>query len=475
MAIITPPKDPQYVYVPEEDGGASAADRTILSADMWIPLSSIRSPDVFMRSAVVQAVNRRSGEPTVISLARLTDYHLVISRHLVRDWSKRVREWEEVDLSQCWETVDFGSRIELRSDEQRAAWERLGPASSGILNLACGKGKTVLALHKIATRGFPAVVIVNNEGLVEQWKERALQFLDLTEDEIGVVQGPKAQWDRPLVLVMIHTLASRAEQIPMDVRKRFGTVVFDEVHHLSATTFLKTAPLFFGNRFGLTATAQREDGLEAAYYAHVGEIFHSDLQGDLTADVYFRETPFEVSEDDAHLINDRAGEFSAGKLYSYLAELPARNLMIVRMVEEALSHGRKVLVLTHSAAHPDELKRVFDTRNTKNGLTSGSISGKTDGGDRTKIIQDSAASFATFQVAREGLDVASLDTVIFATPFKAWGAFQQGKGRIERITAGKQDPIVVVLDDLKIGPCRAMCRSLRRSMRERGMRYDDVK
>jgi superfamily II DNA or RNA helicase len=274
---------------------------------------------------------------------------------------------------------------------------------------------------------------------------------------------------------MIHTLAQRADQIPMELRMRFGTVVFDEVHHLSASTFLKTAPLFFGNRYGLTATAEREDGLEGAYYAHVGEIFHSDLQGDLQATTYFKSTPFKLPPD-AWQITDRAGQFSVGKLYTYLASLPARNSQIISMALEAASTGRKVLVLTHSAEHPELLKGMFDggEGGAKN-LTSGAISGKTAGAERTQIIQQSNVSFATFQVAREGLDVAALDTVIFATPFKAWGAFQQGKGRIERKVAGKKDPIVVVLEDVGIGPCRGMCLSLRRAIAQHGMRYVDLK
>lgn len=474
MAVVTPKNNAPLIYVPEQDAGEAAKGRTVLSADMWIPLELVGDPQAVLRTAVVQTINNRTGAVQEIQLARQEPYHLVMSRHLHQDWRDKVQEWHTADLSVTWDDVDFGGRIQLRSDEQRAAWEKLGPASNGILNLACGKGKTVLALHKIALRRFPAVVIVNNEGLIDQWKERALQFLDLTEQEIGVVQGTKAQWDRPLVLAMIHTLANRADQIPMDVRKRFGTVVFDEVHHLSATTFLKTAPLFFGNRYGLTATAEREDGLEGAYYAHVGEIFHSDLQGDLNATTYFKPTPFKLAPD-AWEIMDRAGQFSVGKLYTYLASLTARNNIIISMALESAESGRKVLVLTHNAEHPEVLKNLFDRAGGAKNLTSGAISGKTSGPERTQIIQQSHVSFATFQVAREGLDVAALDTVIFATPFKAWGAFQQGKGRIERRYPGKKDPLVVVLEDSGIGPCNGMCRSLKRAIAQHGMRYVNLK
>ena len=83
-------------------------------------------------------------------------------------------------------------------------------------------------------------------------------------------------------------------------------------------------------------------------------------------------------------------------------------------------------------------------------------------------------TFATFGVAREGLDVAALDTLIFASPFKAWGAFQQGKGRIERRHKDKKTPVVIVLDDYNFGPARAMCKHLRKSIRANGFRHSDI-
>ena len=91
--------------------------------------------------------------------------------------------------------------------------------------------------------------------------------------------------------------------------------------------------------------------------------------------------------------------------------------------------------------------------------------------ERAKIIEECKVTFATFQVAKEGLDAPSLDTVIFTTPFKAWGAFQQGKGRVERKKEGKKEPVVIVLEDYNIGPASGMCRSLKKSIVAHGYKY----
>lgn len=460
-------------YLPESDDGFSLSGAVCRSASVWVPADRLTNKAAFIRAATINVVNDRTGNVTSVPLAREIGNYVVIARHFFTQegWEQKVGSWEEATLS--YESFDFGDKVKPRNKDQQSAWDAFAKQESGVLNLACGKGKTVLALKKIAQRGHPAVVIVNNSGLMDQWKERALEFLDISEDDIGIVQGPKAEWDKPLVIAMIHTLAKRADTIPVEIRSRFGTVIFDEVHHLSAATFSQTAPMFFGSRYGLTATPNREDGLEDVYYAHVGRIFYSDLAGELESEIYFKKVGTPTPTDDS-LIKDVTGEFSAGKMYKYFADHSARNTVLLRTVENALQKGRKILVLTHSKDHPEILLKKFLDSSCKERYTAGAVSGDTAGELRTKIIEGSDVTFATFGVAREGLDVAALDTLIFASPFKAWGSFQQGKGRVERRYADKKPPVVIVLDDFRIGPAGAMCKHLRKSIRANGFRYKDI-
>jgi superfamily II DNA or RNA helicase len=470
--LATKKKKP--LYLPETDSGEalSGAHR---SAWMWVPSEEIPNKKALINASKVISVNERTGETNTFSLARDLGDYVVIARHFFteEEWKEKIGKWGELRLEDSLEKFDFGDKIKPRDADQQKAWDAFKDQQFGVLNLACGKGKTVMALKKIAKRGYPAVVIVNNSGLMDQWKDRALEFLGIGEDDIGIVQGSKEEWDKPLVLAMIHTLAKRAHTIPHDVRSRFGTVIFDEVHHLSAATFSQTAPLFYGNRYGLTATPNREDGLEDVYYAHIGPIFYSDLVGDLEAQIYFKKVKTTVPKDDSR-IKDITGEFSAGKMYTYFSELGSRNREILAVVQDALGKGRKILVLTHSKDHPKVLlQKLLDTE-CMNRYTAGAVTGDTSGDMRTQVIRDSDVTFATFGVAREGLDVAALDTLVFATPFKAWGAFQQGKGRIERKSPGKKEPIVVVIDDYKFGPAGAMCRNLRRKIVANGFRHKSI-
>ena len=90
------------------------------------------------------------------------------------------------------------------------------------------------------------------------------------------------------------------------------------------------------------------------------------------------------------------------------------------------------------------------------------------------LVKNSDVTFATFQIAKEGLDVAELDTLIFATPFKSWGSFQQGKGRVERQFDNKKSPLVLVIDDIYLGAATSMCRSLKRGITQHGLQFKTV-
>jgi superfamily II DNA or RNA helicase len=174
------------------------------------------------------------------------------------------------------------------------------------------------------------------------------------------------------------------------------------------------------------------------------------------------------------VLQDKTGEFSAPKMYTYLANNEERNRKILNQIHSALKKDRKILVLAHSKAHPKILHDMFIDSERMKGYTAGVVTGDTSGAERTSIIKESDVSFATFQVAKEGLDVAELDTLIFATPFKSWGAFQQGKGRVERQFRDKKEPLVLVIDDTYIGASTSMCRALKRGITQHGLSFKAI-
>ena len=83
-----------------------------------------------------------------------------------------------------------------------------------------------------------------------------------------------------------------------------------------------------------------------------------------------------------------------------------------------------------------------------------------------RILHESNPVIGTFQLAMEGLDKPSLDTLYVTTPFSSPNGLQQAWGRIQRLYKGKQEPLVRVYEDLALKPCASSCSSLRSTLRK---------
>jgi len=448
----------QKTWFPEREPNLADPDTCYKSAWLWLPKAKVNVAGI--RAACTATTENRKGQVIPTAFYSEWDNHILVPREFV-PWDALPKP--AVDLSVTGVAVSFESSVKLRVD-QIPAWDALNATDSGILNLGCGKGKTTLGLHKAAARGRATIAIMNQGGLLDQWKKEAQTFLGLGPKDIGLIRQEKFEWDRPFVIASIQTLARRLKEgkVPWEMRTRFGTVIFDEVHHLSAPHFVLTAPLFPCVRIGLSATPHRNDGLEVIYMAHIGQIFYSDLTNAVDPNIFFVHTGTTVDMSDER-VTDCLGEFNVSKLRSFLAGNFERNALILWHVAQASLKGRRVLALSHSRKHVEALAAAVPG--------SGLITGGVPFNDRRWILRQNNVIFATNGVAEEGLDAPHLDTVMFLTPFKNWNTFQQGVGRALRIVTDKKRPVATVFWDWKIGPANAMCRSLMRALKKHGWDY----
>lgn len=353
---------------------------------------------------------------------------------------------------------------------QRDAFASFIKADRGILNLACGRGKTVIALKHMAQFHVPALVVVNNTTLIDQWEQQINRFLEV-QGGVGIVQGPPSTWvweGKGVVMAMLHSLALRYSELPEGFSKYFGNIYFDEVHHLSAEVFSRACPMFYGKRFGLTATPAREDGLELVYQYHLGQIFHKYLLQELRPKIYFLQCPVKLNVFDPLVkaeISDKNGKVSLPKLRSYLGRMEDNNNYIAREIKLVLAKGRKLLVLSHSKQQLRILHSMFPG--------SGICTGDEDPAERLRALRRCQVTFGTLQLVREGLDEDTLDTLFFITPFGSAdvmdggkNTLQQGIGRILRVRPGKKQPLAVIFDHIYIQKLHKQCGKLKTLLHE---------
>ena len=87
------------------------------------------------------------------------------------------------DKTNHGENIAVAFKGQLR-EEQRAAIASLTAHDNGILNATTAFGKTVTAIGLIAERKVNTLILVHTKTLLDQWKSRLEEFLqiDFTED-----------------------------------------------------------------------------------------------------------------------------------------------------------------------------------------------------------------------------------------------------------------------------------------------------
>jgi len=403
--------------------------------------------------------------PDTLELWDETRHHIIVPREFIDSAHYHEFGFDFVDhRPQKYPYADIQDNIGLRDEDQVAAFRALVENNGGTLNLSCGKGKTVLALKLAGKFKVPTIIIVNTTALLEQWKQEVSKFLDVRS--IGVVQGDQLDWEHPIVIAMVQTLSFNRERWPMDFRRHFGLIFYDEGHHMSAPVFVRSADLFFGRRYCLTATATRTDGLQKIYQHHLGRVIHKNLSQELIPDTYFYRLKWEFDERYKMRVVDSNGEISIPRVRTYLGELDWRNDLIYKHAVQDLREGRRLLILSHSVKHVDRLAELF--RKKAFGSVPGIITGDTPQEDRMRLLHNSNPVLGTFQLAREGLNKPSLDTLYITTPFSNPNDLQQSWGRIQRKDPNKKKPIVRVYEDLAFACTERSCRSLRGHLNNMG-------
>jgi len=396
-----------------------------------------------------------------------TATHLVVPRATIpyEEWGGLPFTVENTAFADFPEVRGVDLTFPLR-DEQRPAWKALVEGGSGILCLACGKGKTVVALHAWAAVGHPMMVVVDNSSLLDQWRERVLEHTNVNEENIGIIKEGQLDWDKPIVIASMQTLFRRVEngEWPEEAARHFGIICYDEVQVLGAQKFNLTANLGHGHRWGLSATWKRSDGLTAMYQNHLGPVLYTDLEQEITPDVFFIRTGRKWGTANDAASRDVRKEFNIGKFYVELTNDDGRNDLIVDLCDQALSDGHQILALSHSRDH-------IETLGERYGGKSAAIHGGVPWQKRKGMLDENDLVFAVTSLAYKGLDKPALTVLMVLTPLKDLNWVQQMTGRVQRETEDKKHAMVIVLLDENVHYAQSMCRRMMAVFTEHGIPF----
>lgn len=339
-----------------------------------------------------------------------------------------------------------------------------------IIRSGTGSGKTTALLAAVVEIGLPALVIVSDGRLFEQWLERIGNEL---QPSIAVGKIGRGKFTiGPITVAMQQTLWRLTPKKRDEVRAAFGVVIADECHLFAARTFLTVIDgLPARYRVGASAQEKRRDGREFLLYDVFGRVVvdisqRALVDAGITREVEVRIIPTDFRADwyvqqrrqyscphgdvdhfqQCKLCgwNMRRGAAPTPNYHALLDEMCGdddRQLLAVNPPHDesvsVMAQSRPVLLMSHRRAHCKELARY------RSGATV--LGGDADAESVISALRRGELRWVagTVQAIGTGIDLPGVQDGVLATPIgNNPGVWQQLRGRFCR-NEGTRDRAVL--------------------------------
>jgi hypothetical protein len=356
------------------------------------------------------------------------------------DFVKELRPYQMKIIDVYLNHVQAAAQAAAGAAAQAAA-QATAAGGGGILEVPCGKGKTVMALSIISKLRKKTLILVHKEFLMNQWIERITEFMPSAR--VGKIQGPVFDVaGNDIVIGMIQTMHSR--DFEASAFEPFGLTVIDEVHRIGSEEFSKTLfKVVTPYMLGISATVERKDRLTKILYMNIGPKIYSEERTDEDV-VNVRAITYKTNDSEFNTTEyDFRGSPKYSTMISKLCAFGPRSDFIVRVIADLQTEHphKQIMVLAHNR---DLLTYLYDSIRHKISNADETV-GYYVGGMKEKdlkVTEGRRIVLATYAMAAEALDIKTLSTLIMATPKTD---IEQSVGRILR--AKGQNPIVVDILD----------------------------
>ena len=347
--------------------------------------------------------------------------------------------------------VNYNASINLYPYQEKAV-NSLVRAQGGILQSKAGSGKTRMGIALICALGRKTLWLTHTNELLNQSYNAAAEFID--KKLLGKITAGKMNISEGITFATVQTL-SKADLNAL--RYEWDMVVVDECHRCAgtvnkATMFSKVLNnLAARYKYGLSATPHRADGLIKCTYALVGGISYKvpdECANTMRVEIQKKNTGIQQNRK----CLDTDGTLIYARLINYLAEHEERNKQICRDIDKLVVRGHSIILLSDRVEHLNTICNMLSNVMVEREVVV--LHGKVKKQDREQALEDMRSKekhilLATYQLAKEGLDVPCLDRLLLATPVKDYAIVVQSVGRIARVCEGKGTPVVYdYVDDI---------------------------
>lgn len=318
----------------------------------------------------------------------------------------------------------------------------------GILQSPAGSGKTQMGIALACALGVKTLWLTHTKDLLNQSLTRAEQYID--HSLLGTITEGKVNIGAVMTFATIQTMC----KVDLDLyRDEWDCIIVDECHRVSGTPTAVTQfskvlnALRARHKYGLSATVHRADGLIKATYAMLGEVVWTVPDEAVKSRVMnVSIAPKGTGVGMSHKFLNTDGTINYSRMITYLTEQEDRNQLILQDLLANRNHYN--LVLSERVAHLQTLYDMLPPKlKAQATVIDGKMTTKALKAEREQAIEDMRTGkkhylFATYSLAKEGLDIPRLDRLYLTTPQKDYAVIVQSVGRVARVFEGKETPLV---------------------------------
>ena len=342
--------------------------------------------------------------------------------------------------------VEYNAEVNLY-DYQEIAVQHMYNTGYGILQSPAGSGKTQMGIALAVKLGKKCLWLTHTQDLLKQSYDRASQYID--KSLLGTITAGKVNIGSGITFATVQTLA---KQDLTQYKYMFDVVIVDECHRVAGTPTAMTqfskviSNLACRHKYGLSATVHRADGMIKCAYMLVGDVKYI--------------VPDEAVKDKVMAVNieridtncdipmsalDTDGTINYTKLITSLSSSTKRNDIIYDKLMKNSAHYNLIL-----SDRLDQLYYLYNqmppTLQEQSAVIDGKMTSKKAKAEREQAIDDMRSGkkhflFASYKLAKEGLDIPRLDRLHLVTPQKDYAIIVQSVGRIARTFEGKEEPV----------------------------------
>ena len=334
------------------------------------------------------------------------------------------QDYEIVDKREVIK-ADFPEfKFDLR-ESQKAVYDELN--DNAIINAWVSWGKTFTGLAIAGKLGLKTLVVTHTVPLRNQWAKEVEKVYGFKPSIIG---SGSFDTSGPVVIGNTQTLYRNISEI----RHIFGTVILDEMHHVSSPTFSKIIDTNYARyKIGLSGTIERKDGKHVVFRDYFGHnIFKPPKENFMAPSVHILHSEIRFMDGAKIPWANRVTALGNNEEYRHTVALTAAAYA---------AKGHKVLVVSDRVHF---LKACAELAGEDAICVTGEVSHE----DREKYMSEirdgkKKILFGTQAIFSEGISLNNLSCLILGTPINNEPLLTQLIGRVIRKEENKRDPVIV--------------------------------